>query len=116
MPVIKIQSNCAPEADQGEAFLKKVSDETSQILGKPESYVMVILEPLETMLFSGNSNPLAYIELKSIGLPTERTKEISAALCELLDRELDIPQNRIYIEFTDATRNMFGWNGSTFER
>jgi phenylpyruvate tautomerase PptA (4-oxalocrotonate tautomerase family) len=64
---------------------------------------------------AGNRDPLAYLELKSIGLPAQRTKEFSALLCDLVSRELDIPPDRVYIEFSDAPRAMWGWNGGTFE-
>jgi len=52
--------------------------------------------------------------LKSIGLPQNRTKEISAALSEFLQKETGVTPDRIYIEFSDAERAMWGWNGSTF--
>ena len=75
---------------------------------------MVSLEHNPNMLFGGDGAPLAYLELKSIGLPGGRTVEFSAALCQLIHETLKIPQERIYIEFTDTERQMWGWNGSTF--
>jgi phenylpyruvate tautomerase PptA (4-oxalocrotonate tautomerase family) len=86
------------------------------MLGKPESYVMLTLERNPDMLFAGSNDPLAYLELKSIGLPASRTREFSAQLCELVGSELDIPSDRIYIEFSDVERGLWGWNGKTFER
>ena len=70
----------------------------------------------QAQLFAGDNQPLAYLELKSIGLPGDRTKALSADLCQLISTELAIAPDRIYIEFHDAPRNMWGWNGSTFER
>ncbi|RLD31936.1 MAG: hypothetical protein DRI73_07875 [Bacteroidetes bacterium] len=29
---------------------------------------------------------------------------------------LNIPKERVYIEFSSAERHMFGWNGKTFEK
>jgi phenylpyruvate tautomerase PptA (4-oxalocrotonate tautomerase family) len=112
MPVLKILSN--------ESFLKtdelliKTSALLAEILGKPEKYIMVSLEENPDMIFGGTNEPLFYIELKSIGLPRNRTKEISRRLCEFLAEETDIPASRIYIEFSDAEGAMWGWNGSTF--
>lgn len=77
---------------------------------------MVSLEHNPNVLFAGSGDPLAYLELKSIGLPQEQTKTISAALCQVISNELGIAQDRIYIEFADAARHMWGWNGGTFER
>ncbi|MBN4079105.1 hypothetical protein JYT26_00535 [Beggiatoa alba] len=80
----------------------------------PENYVMIAIEAGRTMLFAGSNGPLAYLELKSIDLPTTATQGLSEHLCSLMAQELDIEKNRTYIEFADAPRRMWGWNGGTF--
>ena len=62
----------------------------------------------------GSDAPLAYLELKSIGLPADRTAELSAALCGLISTELSVASDRIYIEFADAQRHLWGWDSATF--
>jgi phenylpyruvate tautomerase PptA (4-oxalocrotonate tautomerase family) len=83
-------------------------------LGKPERYVMTSVETNPAMQFAGEDTPLAYLELKSIGLPESVTADVSKALCELITSATGIAAERIYIEFTDAPRKMWGWNGGTF--
>jgi len=114
MPLLKIQTNTNIESGHRQLLMERVSEHLAKLLGKPESYIMVALEQGLPMLFGGSAEPLAYLELKSIGLPGERTGEISAALCQLVSEELGIDQQRIYIEFSDAARHMWGWNGATF--
>jgi len=114
MPLLKIQTNQALENNQQSTLIKKASQTVAELLGKPESYVMVSFEYNPAMLFAGSSDPLAYLELKSIGLPESRTRDFSSELTELLHTETDIPADRVYIEFMDAPRAMWGWNGSTF--
>ena len=114
MPLLKIQCNLETATGRSTELLQQASARVAEILGKPERYVMVSLEHNPDMLFSGDSAPLAYLELKSIGLPSDRTGELSAALCELIHDALEIPLERIYIEFADAERHMWGWNGGTF--
>jgi len=31
-----------------------------------------------------------------------------------MNSELGLPADRVYIEFADAPRSMWGWNGGTF--
>ncbi len=112
MPLLKISTNRTVE--NTEAVLQATSQAVAAILGKPERYVMVELHTGVPMCLAGSSEPLAYLELKSIGLPEERTAELSAALCRLIDEQLGIPAERIYIEFSDAPRHLWGWNGATF--
>ncbi len=113
MPLLKIQSNTA--ITDATEILKKSSSLLSKVLGKPEKYIMVSFEMNPEMIFGGTSDPLLYIELKSIGLPRDRTKEISSKLCGFLHQETGVPTNRMYIEFSDAERSMWGWDGTTFE-
>ncbi len=114
MPMLKIQTNQPLTAQQRQALVSKASQTVAALLGKPERYVMVSLEQNPDMLFGGNDEPLAYLELKSIGLPENQTPQLSGELARLLHEELGLAADRIYIEFADAPRAMWGWNGSTF--
>lgn len=114
MPFLKIQTNQPLEAVDQQALLEKASTLVSAQLGKPENYVMVAIEAGQNMLFAGTNSPLAYLELKSIGLPESATQDLSDHLCTLMAQELDIEKNRTYIEFADAPRHMWGWDGRTF--
>ncbi|MEN8213851.1 MAG: phenylpyruvate tautomerase MIF-related protein [Pseudomonadota bacterium] len=112
MPVLNITTNRT--VNSSAQTLKRLSSGVAQLLGKPESYVMVIVQHQPQMLFAGSDEPLAYVELKSIALPQQDTPDFSATLCDLIAAELDIPRSRIYIEFSDLQRHLFGWNGRTF--
>jgi len=114
MPLLKIQTNQEISQDQIQTTIKAASQLVADEIGKPERYVMVAFEPAQPMVFAGSDDPCAYLELKSIGLPQDKTKPLSAALCEFVNRQLGIPADRVYIEFADAPRAMWGWNGSTF--
>ncbi len=114
MPYLKIQSNQSIEPSEQATLLSEASTLVATELGKPEAYVMVNIEPTRPMLFAGTDEPTAYLELKSIGLAESQTKSLSAALCQLIQSTFNISPDRIYIEFSDAPRSMWGWNGSTF--
>jgi phenylpyruvate tautomerase len=114
MPFLKIQTNQPLAQTTAKALAAKASGRVADLLGKPESYVMVTVETNAAMQFAGSDQPLAYLELKSIGLPESLTPSASRVLCELVTGETGVPANRIYIEFSDAPRQMWGWNGATF--
>jgi phenylpyruvate tautomerase PptA (4-oxalocrotonate tautomerase family) len=114
MPLLSIETNQSLDEGQTRALLASASSTTAKILGKPEGYVMVKLNHNPDMMFAGNQQPLAYVELKSLGLPEELTAEFSATLCSMLSGEAGIPAERIYIEFKNGVRHLWGWNGATF--
>ena len=112
MPYIKVQTN--QKVKKEEELLKKLSAEMAEQLGKPESYIMTALEAETGMTFGGSSEKTAFIQVKSIGLKKSMTEDISKFICEFLEKELEIKQDRVYIEFADVPGAMWGWNGGTF--
>lgn len=116
MPLIKVQSSVsAPEKAVVESLLKSLSAKVAKHFGKPESYVMTAFESDVPMTFGGSFDPVCYIEIKNIGTMTSgQTKSMSQDFCQEIESTLDIPSDRIYIEFNDAQRHLWGWNGSTF--
>ena len=114
MPYLKIQTNKNLPLEGARNLAKKASALVAKQLGKPESYVMTAVENNPAMTFAGTEEPLAFLELKSIGLPDSITADTSRALCELVSSETAIDSARIYIEFTDAARKMWGWDKGTF--
>jgi len=114
MPFLKIQTNTSLPEDTARDLAGRASALVAAQLGKPERYVMVSVETNPVMQFAGSTDPMAYLELKSIGLPESSTGDASRARCELVSVATGIEPERIYIEFSDAPRKMWGWNSSTF--
>jgi len=114
MPYFNIETNQTLDDASIAAFVKQASAFVAELLGKPESYVMISLEPKTAMAFGGTTDPAAFVRLKSIGLPRERCGELAEAICAFIDRELEVPKDRVFIYFKDLERSLFGWNGKTF--
>lgn len=114
MPYLSIQTNQKLNQQDSAEILKKVSQGTAEILGKPESYVMVSLQASVPMCFAGTEDAAAYVQLKSLGLPESSTADFSQALCSLLQSVIAVNPDRIYIEFSGPDRHMWGWNNKTF--
>ncbi len=114
MPFIKLSTNIAVDQHQSDRLLSALSQLVAQETGKSERYVMVELTGGKAMLFSGNNQPLAYLECKSIGLNTVQAKALSASICKLLTTVLPLSADRIYIEFSNCPAELWGWNRSTF--
>jgi len=114
VPTLRIQTNAHIPTGDRTALLGRASQTVAEMLGKPESYVMVILEDARDMLFAGSPSPAAFLELISLGLPEDRTAHYARNLCNLMDDALGVPADRVYIGFSSPPRHLFGWNGDTF--
>ena len=112
MPLLSIRTNS--QINDKKELALEASKQTAKILGKPESYVMVSIEDNQALIFAGNEQPAAYVELKSLGLPEAQTPDLSSSLCAFINERLGIDSARIYIEFSNAERHMWGWKDATF--
>ena len=111
MPLINVRTSL-PEVGDSAALLKELSAALAQQTGKPESYVMTLLETAVPMTFAGSADPCAYVEIKSIG--ALKPAAMTSAFCELIEARTGIPANRIYVAFEDVKASSWGWNGNTF--
>jgi phenylpyruvate tautomerase PptA (4-oxalocrotonate tautomerase family) len=114
MPLLKMHTSVPVPEDKKEGLVKALSKITAETIGKPESYVMVVLSD-GTMSMGGELGPAAFADVRSIGgLSGGVNKEISNKVCGLLKDTLGIPGNRVYLSFTDSAAADWGWDSGTF--
>tara|TARA_Y100001968_G_scaffold323856_1_gene362214 strand:- start:316 stop:654 length:339 start_codon:yes stop_codon:yes gene_type:complete len=111
MPFIQINTS-AKSVVENDSLQKEISRVVAELTGKPESYVMTMIESGTQMTFAGSDEPCCFIKLKSIG--SLKPSPMSKYLCELIASKTNIKKNRIYIEFEDVKPSNWGFNSSTF--
>ena len=111
MPLLQINTNI--NIDDPASVIKDASKLVSNMLGKPESYVMVALNPGQNLIFAGSDEATAHLKLKSLGLSESETTQYSEQLCGFMEK-LGIQPARTYIEFSGPPRHMWGWDNATF--
>lgn len=112
MPTLQISSNV--DIADSKSLAREASKLVASMLGKPESYVMVLVRPRCDMLFAGNDAPTALLSLVSLGMPESKIKSYSEQLCGFIESRLGIAPNRIYINFESPPYSHWGWDNSTF--
>ncbi len=112
MPLLTLSTNI--HIDDKLALAKSASRSVADLLGKPESYVMVQIEDDQCLIFGGEESPCALLQLKSLGLPENSTADFSSRLCHFINEQTGISSQRIYIEFSNPQRHMWGWDQRTF--
>ena len=111
MPLINLRTSLPAVAD-AEGLLLELSSALAQQTGKPEGYVMTMLETAVPMTFGASREPSVFVEIKSIG--SLRPPAMTAAFCDLISARTGVPSNRIYIQFEDVQAASWGWDGRTF--
>lgn len=115
MPLIQIHTSSTATHDAKSRLLSSVSRILASELGKPEGYVMAYIRDDCQMLFGASADPSCYVEVKNIGkFKPEQTRKLSQKLCESLSSGLGVSTSRMYIEFSDATGYLWGYDSATF--
>jgi phenylpyruvate tautomerase len=114
MPLLRLETTVVLTEDKRKALLASLSSVVAETIGKPEQYVMVTASQA-AILMSGSAGDAAFLDVRSIGGLTDGVnRKLSQKVCKLLGDSLGIPQNRIYLNFTNIEPSNWGWNGSTF--
>jgi phenylpyruvate tautomerase len=114
MPLLKLETTAALSDSQRDQLLTTLSKIVAETFGKPEQYVMVTIGQA-AMSMSGKPGEAAFVDIRSIGgLSADVNRQLSQKICALLVQSLRVPQNRIYLNFSDIEAGNWGWNATTF--
>lgn len=114
MPHFRIETN-VPRSQIPATFVQKAVPVLAKALGKPEQYCVVSIIPDVQMSFGGSTEPCAIANLMSIGaLGVEQNKKHAKVLFELVEQELGVKSDRMYITFQDEPTGNVGFKGTTF--
>lgn len=118
MPLAKIYTTEDFELSDFDKVSKSISGILSSVLNKSEDYIMCVYPKSHYQSFANNSlDPSIYVEIKNVGvLSPEVTSELTEKLTSILIENTEAPASRIYIEFQNSERHMWGWNGKTFHK
>ncbi|TYJ21905.1 hypothetical protein E1A91_A08G093300v1 [Gossypium mustelinum] len=103
MPTLNLYTNVPVDAVTTSDILKDATKAVAKIVGKPESYVMILVNGGVPMAFAGTEAPAAYGELISIGgLGPSVNAKLSSTVADILQTKLSIDSSRFYIKFYDV--------------
>ena len=115
MPFIRLETTERLTPDVKASLCAKLSRLCAEGIGKPEGYVMAIVQDAVTMLHAGAPGPAAFADVRSIGgLSPKVNRALAEGLCRLLAETLSIPGERVYLNFTEVTSSHWGHDGTTF--
>ena len=115
MPMIRVQLSCQLEGPALSGLMKQLSSTVAGALGKPESYMMVVVDQQIPILMAADDAPAALVEVRSVGsISDQQARDISARVSGLLGESAGIGPDRVYANFMGVPGAMWGYNGGTF--
>ncbi|OPL18026.1 MAG: hypothetical protein AVO35_07655 [Candidatus Aegiribacteria sp. MLS_C] len=114
MPLLRLTTGVLQDPVDTEGITSKLSGIVSDVLGKPEEYVMTVLSE-ESVSMSGKAGPAALVEIYSIGgLGPHVNGTLASRVTEFLSGELPLSPDRIYVIFSDVPGEDWARAGRTF--
>jgi phenylpyruvate tautomerase PptA (4-oxalocrotonate tautomerase family) len=115
MPLLKVDTTERLDEEKKASLCAKLSSICAKTIGKPESYVMVVVSDGATMSLGGKPGPAAFADVRSIGGLSGKVNQIlSEKICAALAEAAKIPADRVYLNFTSVDGADWGHNSSTF--
>jgi phenylpyruvate tautomerase PptA (4-oxalocrotonate tautomerase family) len=116
MPLIELDTSCElAGAGKKQQLVGVLSRVVAEGTGKPEQYVMACVRDKVAMSMSGGAIPCALVTIKAIGGLTKAVNQgLAGTISQLLQKELAIPADRVYITFQELPADHWAWNGKTF--
>lgn len=113
MPFINAKISLPLDGEKKE-ILKSRFGKAVTLIGKPESYLMVDIEDQHDLWFAGKKlDKGAYVSVSAFGSPARTgCAKMAAELNKILNEELSIPGENIYITFHPV--DTWAWDGSLF--
>ena len=110
MPLISISTS--KEIKDKKQFIQKSAEVLGKLTNKSAKYVMVLLNDSADMYFAESYDHSCYLDIKSIG--SLNPSRMSQIMTEFITKEIEIPSNRIYINFEDVSASNWAFDGKTF--
>ena len=108
MPYVSVVTNVPMNAAKTAAVLEAVTEAVAQGTGKGAKYVMASVLPGTPMRFTKGDGPCAYVEVKSLQMPSSQTPGLTHLLMEALAACAGIDGERVYIEYASGSLDMWG--------
>lgn len=114
MPYIRTTVSKTISDEKRDKLKAKLGQAIALIPGKSEAWLMLSFEDNMNMYFRGESHEdYAYLEVSLFGSTSDAAYDrLTAALSEIINEELGINRENIYIKYEEAEH--WGWNSSNF--
>ncbi len=111
MPFINTKTSQPITPETEEKLKTELGRAIGCLKGKSESWLMLCFEGNQNMWFQGTADPAAMVQVDIFGTASaEEYGALTREICAILNSELQIPPNRIFVKYSENKH--WGWNGN----
>ncbi|MEG1428059.1 MAG: phenylpyruvate tautomerase MIF-related protein [Oscillospiraceae bacterium] len=112
MPFVNVQTNIAVSTEHEKSLVERLGPAIEVIPGKVRQNLFIKIEDKQSLYFGGNNTaPCAMVTIDLFGKSeNEPLSNYVFEICRVLEEELSIGSDRVYISFTECRH--WGANGT----
>jgi phenylpyruvate tautomerase PptA (4-oxalocrotonate tautomerase family) len=115
MPLIEVRTNQDRSPAEFARLAASIESLIAREKGDPVRFIGVSIDTVASLRIGGNVGPAAVVHLWNAELPAELTSRLTRAFSELLERDLGVSANQLYLFFHPITEPaLVGLGGATF--
>lgn len=112
MALIRFETNTNVSEDRVKIVVKNLTKAVARVTGEPETEIRVELAGNRKMRMAESDEPIAHVEIRNVEIRKERAKELTQAICPVIEDALDIQDKNIYIAVISTRNSMWRVNGA----
>jgi len=111
MALIRFETNTHIPDDRGKIIVQNLTKAVARITGEPETEIRVEMAGNRRMRMAESDEPIAHVEIRNVEIAKDRARELTQAVCPVIEDALGILDNRIYIAVVSTRNSMWRVNG-----
>ncbi len=113
MPFVNVKTSVRVDEAKKTVIEAKITKAITILPGKSESHLMCAVEDGVSMMFHGDKENTAFVEVKILGKSTrEAYEKLTAAICDILEEEIGVSPEYCYVKFEEIVN--WGYNKYLF--
>lgn len=113
MPTLKLETNSRIPEEKIAKLSKSLAAAVAGATGEPPGAFRVELAADQRMRMADSDTPVAHVTIQGLDFPKDKAALLTGALCPLLENQLGIDGNRVYIAVVSMRSSMWRVNGET---
>ncbi len=113
MPFIDVKTSVKVDEAKKTTIENKLTESITLLPGKTANYFMCAVEDNVSMMFHGDKEPTAFVEVKIYGKSTRAAYEaLTGRICDILNDEIGVSPEYCYVKFEEVEN--WGFNKFMF--
>ncbi len=113
MPYIHVKTNLTVTEGLQSRLTQELGQAIGLLPGKTEQWLMVQINPEQSIWMAGSDAPAAMVEVSIYGTaPQDAYDQLTERITNILYDYLELDPQRVYVKYAEC--EVWGWNGANF--